>query len=137
MTVAGSGATRTVRGTTVPTLTSKLTLVTRGADPVNTVWRILVFCSVLSETLLPPPPERSAVPCLLPLVEGDCDCWVDGVWPLLVSCDCCEEEPSLLSRVPVDGLRSCDCFVVVPWPFGDCCWVDFCFSAGRRSCAPF
>src|SRR3954469_21394986 len=117
MIVAGSGTTRTVRGTTVPTLMSKFTLVTRGAELVSTVWRILVFCSVVNETLPPaPPPERSAVPCLLPPVDGDwdcwvvegcpffcCDCWVVEGWPLL-SCDCCV----------VDGcpLLSCDCRVV-------------------------
>src|SRR5436309_15916782 len=89
MIVAGSGATRTVRGTTVPTFTSKLTLVTRGAELVSTVWRIFVFCSVVNETLLlPPPPERSAVPCLLPPVEGDCDCWVVDGCPLFCW-DCC------------------------------------------------
>src|SRR5947199_2223372 len=92
MIVAGSGATRTVRGTTVPTRISKLTLVTRGAELVSTVWRIFVFCSVLSETLPPAPPERCAVPCLAPPVDGDCDCWVVEGWPLL-SCDCLVVEP--------------------------------------------
>src|SRR5437762_1092026 len=118
MIVAGSGATRTVRGTTVPTLISKLTLVTRGAELVSTVWRILVFCSVVNETLLPPVVVW-AVPCLEPPVEGDFDCCMDGVWPLyccvccvadgwpLFSCDCCV-------RCVVDGwpLFSCDCLVV-------------------------
>src|SRR5947199_3361357 len=105
MIVAGSGATRTVRGTTVPTRTSKLTLVTRGAELVSTVWRILVFCSVVNETLLPapPPPERSAVPCLLPPLDGDCDCRVEG--SPLFCCDCCVLEGWL-------PLLSCDCLVV-------------------------
>src|SRR6185295_11773419 len=103
MIVAGSGATRTVRGTTVPTLMSKLTLVTRGAELVSTVWRILVFCSAVNETLLPPPVVVWAVPDLEPPVDGVCDCCVAGVCPLFC-CVCCV----------VDGwpLFSCDCCVV-------------------------
>ena len=49
--VAGTGATCTVRGTTTPTLMSKFTLVTFG-PLVITVLRIVVFCSVVSDTLL-------------------------------------------------------------------------------------
>src|SRR3954471_19492841 len=113
MIVAGSGATRTVRGTTVPTRTSKFTLVTRGAELVSTVWRILVFCSVVNETLLPaPPPERSAVPCLVPPVDGDCECWVvEGCPPRC--CDCCVVEGWL-------PFLSCDCLVVEGALFSSC-----------------
>src|SRR5947209_18777302 len=109
MIVAGSGATRRVRGTTVPTRMSKLTLVTRGAELVSTVWRIFVFCSVVNETLLPapPPPERSAVPCLVPPLWGGCDCWVVDGCPLFC-CDCWVVEGWL-------PLLSCDCCVVEPW----------------------
>src|SRR6185436_2070410 len=97
----------------VPTLISELTLVTRGAEPVSTVWRIFVFCSVVNETLLPPPVVVWAVPDLEPPVDGDCVCCVVGVWPLL-SCDCCV-------CCVVDGwpLFSCDC-LVVGWPLFSC-----------------
>src|SRR6476661_4134775 len=113
MIVAGSGATRTVRGTTVPTLISKLTLVTRGAEPVSTVWRIFVFCSVVNETLLPPPVVVWAVPDLEPPVDGDCDCCVVGVWPLFAG-DCLVVGFLLLFR------GCCVCCVFGGWPLFRC-----------------
>ena len=49
-TVGGSATTWTVRGTTVPTLSEKFTLLTRGAlFCASTVVRIWVRCSVDSE----------------------------------------------------------------------------------------
>src|ERR1041384_4844322 len=89
MIVAGSGATRTVRGTTVPTLMSKFTLLTRGADEVSTVVRILVFCSAVSVTLPPPLVVDCAVPWRVVAPVGACEVVDDEPVPLLFSCDCC------------------------------------------------
>src|SRR5262249_19248589 len=62
MIVAGTSTTCTLDGTTVPTLTAKLTLLTRGALLVRTSLRIVVRCSVVRLT----PPEGA-----VPTVEPD------------------------------------------------------------------
>src|ERR1043165_7243712 len=110
MSVGGSSTMGTLRGTTVPTRTSKFTVLTRGADDVNTLCRILVFCSVLSVTWLDPPPLRPAVvpalpPCLV--VPSDAPCF---------------EPPSRRSVAPcLEPLRCsvCPCCCLLPfWPPG-------------------
>ncbi len=61
--VVGTATTRTRSGTVVPTEIEKLTLLTRAALLVSTVWRILVRCSSDKVTLPPPWPCCCAVPC--------------------------------------------------------------------------
>src|ERR1043165_2181506 len=103
--VTGTGAMRTERGTTVPTRMSKFTLVTRGAELVSTLERIVVFCSVVGETLpdVIEPAVPDVPPCLVPVADGDWVCWVVPLfsrspWDCLVV-------GALLSRSP------CDCLV--------------------------
>src|SRR5512140_621360 len=118
MIVVGSGATCTVRGTATPTLTSKSTCSTRGALEVSTFWRIVVFCSVVSETFLEVI-GRSFAPCLvLPLVPprcSVCDCCLLRS-PRSSVCDCC------LLRSP-RGCSPCDCWFL-DFSCG-CAWPDF------------
>src|SRR5882762_1194406 len=152
MIVTGSGATRTVRGTTVPTLISKSTRSTRGALEVSTFSRIVVFCSVVSETFLEVI-GRSAAPCLDVPVCGDCDCcWficsrdrsVCDCWLFCCSlerspCDCCLPRSPRgsvcdCSRRSPRGCSPCDCWVLLG--AGACC-DDFCFCGPVVSCAPF
>jgi hypothetical protein len=54
MSGGGTATTCTLRGTAVPTLTAKLTLLTRGTLlPVNTVCRTSVRCSAMSKNSQP------------------------------------------------------------------------------------
>src|SRR5262245_1594057 len=98
MIVCGTSTTWTVRGTTVPTLTEKLTLLTRGAlEAFTTSLRIVVRCSVVRLTdpdEAAPTVEPDFAPSLSWLIcdllsDGDCawlDFWLSlPIWPL---CDC-------------------------------------------------
>ena len=73
--LVGSGTRRTERGTTVPTLSEKFTLLTRGALLcANMVDRICVRCSIVS--------DAEALVCA-PAAAGDCaldagDCALDA-----------------------------------------------------------
>ena len=88
MSVSGTATTCTVRGTTVPTLIEKLTLVTRGALEVSTVERICVFCSVVRLT----PPLDGALP-------------VVCAWLLVVVFDCAAAPDFVVSDFVSVALR--------------------------------